>query len=100
ILTDKVDMAGGANGSGPQGSPMLGADGKLYGMTNSGGLNNSGILFQYDPLASAYTDKVDFETATNGAVPTGSLIMATNGKFYGSTTSGGTNGTGVWFEYD
>ncbi|HXC05204.1 MAG TPA: immunoglobulin domain-containing protein, partial [Bacteroidia bacterium] len=99
-VTDKVDMAGISNGSEPKGSPIVGVDGKLYGMAFSGGLNNSGIVFQYDPLSASYADVVDFETALNGAVPTGSLLMASNGKFYGLTTSGGTHGTGVLFEYD
>ncbi|MFI5148133.1 MAG: choice-of-anchor tandem repeat GloVer-containing protein [Bacteroidia bacterium] len=99
-LVNKVNLSGSANGSNPKGSPILATDGKLYGMDYNGGLNNSGVLFQYDPGTSTYTDKVDFETAVNGAVPTGNLYMATNGKFYGMTTAGGTNGTGALFEFD
>jgi uncharacterized repeat protein (TIGR03803 family) len=99
-LVDKVDLAGISNGQYPKGSLIYALDGKLYGMASSGGLNNSGVLFQFDPGSGTYTDKVDLETATNGAVPTGSVIMASNGKLYGMTTSGGTGGTGVLFEYD
>jgi uncharacterized repeat protein (TIGR03803 family) len=85
--------------------PYIGAqltqltNGKLYGVTESGGLNNAGVLFEYDPATGVYTKKIDFTTAT-GKAPTGSLTLAGNGKLYGMTSQGGANSIGVIYEYD
>jgi uncharacterized repeat protein (TIGR03803 family) len=78
---------------------MQTSDGKLYGMTTGGGINDSGILFQYDPTMSSYIKKFEF-TGTDGRYPSGSLVQASNGKFYGMTLIGGTNNKGVLFQYD
>lgn len=87
-------------GAGPQYAKLLEAtNGKLYGMTNTGGANNVGVLFEYDTLTNVYLRKVDFVSA-NGANPKGSLMQASNGKLYGMTQLGGANGFGVIFEYD
>ncbi len=88
-------------GSSPNGSVIQATNGKLYGLTNNGGISNSGVLFEYDLTGPGiYADKVDFNIALNGASPTGSLVRAANGKFYGLTTVGGAHGIGVLFEYD
>ncbi|PBQ33362.1 hypothetical protein CNR22_16775 [Sphingobacteriaceae bacterium] len=87
-------------GSNPQYAKLLeAANGKLYGMTNTGGLNNVGVIFEYDTATNAYTRKIDF-ISTNGANPKGSLIQAANGKLYGMTQLGGAGNFGVIFEYD
>jgi uncharacterized repeat protein (TIGR03803 family) len=98
--TKKLDFAGITNGSYPSGSLIQASDGKLYGMTKNGGVNNFGVLFQYDPVASTYTKKLDFAGTTNGEYPWGSLIQASDGKLYGMTTSGGANNKGVLFQFD
>ena len=75
------------------------SNGKLYGMTNSGGSNNYGTLFCYDPVASTYMLLKNFDVAS-GTYPYGSLIQASNGKLYGMTTYGGINNAGVIFCFD
>jgi geranylgeranyl pyrophosphate synthase len=40
-------FSGATNGSSTQGSLLLASDGKLYGLTLTGGTNNLGILFQW-----------------------------------------------------
>jgi uncharacterized repeat protein (TIGR03803 family) len=81
------------------------SDGKLYGMTDWGGSNGVGVIFSFDPSSSTYTKLKDFDS-TNGANPKGSLMQASDGKLYGMTYSGGSNGYedgygfGVIFSYD
>jgi uncharacterized repeat protein (TIGR03803 family) len=88
-------------GSNPQYTKLCqhGTTGKLYGMTNTGGANGIGVIFEYDTATSAYTRKIDL-VSINGANPKGALMQAANNKFYGMTQLGGANGSGVIFEYD
>lgn len=67
-INNMLDFAGTTNGSRPSGSLLLASDGNLYGMTFSGGTNNLGVMFQYDPVTEIYTKKIDF-TGTNGSHP-------------------------------
>jgi uncharacterized repeat protein (TIGR03803 family) len=100
VLTRKIDFNGTANGDFPEGTLMQASNGKLYGMTYAGGTNNYGVLFEYELSSNTMTKKIDFSEALNGANPHSSLIRASNGKLYGMTYSGGSNGYGVLFEYD
>lgn len=86
-------------GQSPYGSLIETSPGILYGMTQSGGVNNLGTIFEYNYITNTHTKKFDF-TSTSGSGPQGSLIKATNGKLYGVTYSGGANNGGVVFEYD
>lgn len=97
--TKKIDFIG-TNGLSPEGSLVLAGNGKLYGMTNNGGANNAGVLFEYDPTSSAFVKKLDFNYSTTGGGATGSLVLATNGKLYGMVGYGGPNNAGNLFEYD
>lgn len=99
-FTKKVDFNGSADGGNPYGTLMLASNGKLYGMLTTGGLNNSGVLFEYNPTTSIFTKKFDFASAIDGIMPFGSLIQAGNGKIYGMTSAGGTLNLGILFEYD
>ncbi len=87
-------------GKEPWGSLISASDGMLYGMTEMGGVNNSGVLFQYDPISNVYTKKIDFDGINIGSNPNGTLMQASNGNIYGLTTKGGINNFGVLFEYD
>jgi uncharacterized repeat protein (TIGR03803 family) len=93
----KIDLSTGSNGLLPKGSLTF-SGGKFYGMTSSGGINNKGVIFEWDPATNLYTKKIDFGT-TNGETPYGDLTLS-GGKFYGMTLYGGTNNKGVIFEYD
>lgn len=87
------------NGRGPVGSLIEGSNGKLYGLTDIGGVNSDGTIFEYDLGTSAFTKLHDFDD-TDGANPEHDLMEASNGKLYGVTIAGGANGTGVLFEFD
>lgn len=88
------------NGSGPLGNLLQASDGKLYGVTNTGGANDYGVLFQFDLSTNTYVRKFDFDWSTTGSNPLGNLTEAKNGKLYGLTSSGGKDNGGVLFEYD
>jgi uncharacterized repeat protein (TIGR03803 family) len=87
------------NGSNPQGSLIEATNGKLYGLTFSGGSAAKGMLFCYDITANSITDLVTF-TGANGGWPKGSLLQASDGKLYGMTSIGGANNSGIVFSYD
>jgi uncharacterized repeat protein (TIGR03803 family) len=88
----------GVNGSNPYGSLLYASNEKLYGMTNKGGANNKGIIFEYDPITDTLIKLFDFNT-NDGANPYGSLIQVSNGGLYGMTKLGGGDYSGVIFKY-
>ncbi len=90
----------GTNGSRPSGSLVQAANGKMYGLTDEGGISNLGVLFEFDPATTTFTKKLDFDGANNGEHPLGSMIEAGNGKLYGTANRGGSNNEGVLFSYD
>ncbi|MBS1743254.1 MAG: T9SS type A sorting domain-containing protein [Bacteroidetes bacterium] len=92
------DMAA-STGSICLGALTLAGNGKFYGVTNGGGANNAGVIFEYDYLTNNYAAKIDM-TVAEGSEAWGSLTEFTNGKLYGHTRSGGTSNNGVIFEYD
>jgi len=88
-----------ANGYYPHGTVLMANDNKLYGMTSNGGAYNLGVLFSFDPSNSNFVKLHDFDNTT-GQYPNGSVMQALNGKLYGMTSTGGTNGGGIIFSYD
>lgn len=92
-------------GSQFKGRLLPASNGKLYGTTTVGGLNSGGILFEFDLNSNTYSKLIDFNHSTSGSMPTGYLIQASNGKIYGTTTSGGLFSSGILsggtiFEFD
>ena len=97
ILSKKYDFAY-ASGCRPKDKLIQGSNGKFYGMTSTGGANNYGVIFKYNPITDVYTNKLDFDGTEKGQNPYGSLIQGSNGNLYGMTYAGGRKGTGVLFE--
>ncbi|HSN09776.1 MAG TPA: choice-of-anchor tandem repeat GloVer-containing protein, partial [Hanamia sp.] len=87
------------DGANPYGSLIQASNGKLYGMTAFGGLDDAGVIFSFDPSTSIYTKLKDFDIV-NGTNPTGRLLQASNGKLYGMTVYGGSSDNGVLFSFD
>jgi len=91
----------GTAGSVPQGPLLLASDGNFYGMTMSGGAYGFGTVFRIDTNGTL-TALVSFNK-TNGAntytlAPlSGHLVQATDGNFYGVTSSGGASNSGTIF---
>jgi uncharacterized repeat protein (TIGR03803 family) len=100
VFTKKIDLNGTEKGSGFKGSLFQADNNKIYGMTYVGGINNDGVLFEWDPKTDTYTKKIDFNELENGFWHSGSFIQLSNGNLYGMAQSGGLGGGGVLFEYD
>lgn len=79
---------------------LLEVGGKFFGTTSSGGNNDMGVLFEFNPTTGVYSVKHHFDQATTGAGPYGTLLLSSNGKIYGTTLQGGSNSYGTMFEYN
>ncbi len=96
----------GTNGGYPDASLVQGPNGNLYGTATGGGTNNSGTVFEIT-TAGKLTTLYSFcskAKCADGTFPQASLLLATNGNFYGTTKYGGfacnigTLGCGTVFE--
>ncbi|HYX08658.1 MAG TPA: T9SS type A sorting domain-containing protein [Bacteroidales bacterium] len=81
IFTKIIDFNGEETGEYPQNGLVWGINGMLYGSTCSGGLYNSGVLFEYDPVTNLFSKRFDFSNST-GSCPH-EFVCADNGKLYG-----------------
>ena len=103
VLTTLVSFSGAGSspsrGENPEGGLTQGYDGNFYGTTSGLGLYGGGTIFKMTP-AGVITTLVDLSATTEngvtnlGANPQASLILNTDGNFYGTTINGGM-GTGV-----
>ncbi|MEH2069786.1 MAG: choice-of-anchor tandem repeat GloVer-containing protein [Nostoc sp.] len=96
-LTTVVNFNG-TNGASPKAGVVLGSDGNIYGTTSTGGSQNKGTAFKLTaPNFTALTTLVQFN-GTNGNNPIARLFQASDGNFYGVTSTGGTNDLGTIFK--
>jgi uncharacterized repeat protein (TIGR03803 family) len=98
---------GGADGAQPSAGLVQATNGDLYGTTWQGGSSNPagcygrgcGTVFKITPsgtLTTLYSFCSESGCA-DGELPLAGLVQATNGDFYGTTSSGGANGGGTVF---
>ncbi|MBX7210869.1 MAG: M36 family metallopeptidase [Verrucomicrobiaceae bacterium] len=83
-------------GQNPRAPLVVGADGSLYGTTQTGGGSNQGTVFKIT-TAGVMTTLVNFYGA-NGMQPYAGLVLASDGNFYGTTSAGGANNLGTIFK--
>jgi uncharacterized repeat protein (TIGR03803 family) len=83
---------------GPYNKLAFGADGSLYGATNTDG--GFGSVFKLTPSGGSwtFTDLYDFTGGADGGDPYGSVTVDAHGNVFGTTAIGGTNNQGVAFE--
>jgi uncharacterized repeat protein (TIGR03803 family) len=78
----------------PTAALVQGADGYLYGTTQSGGMAGGGALFKVNTNGSGYVTLHEFGWGTDGRSPQSPLIQGLDGNLYGTTTLGGTTAQG------
>jgi len=87
------------DGYGPLGTLVLGSDGNFYGTTPNGGTNGAGTIFRISP-GGAFATLYSFGYSTvDGYSPDAALVQGSDGSFYGTTFSGGTNNLGTVFKF-
>ena len=97
----------GANATGgyPLSGVTLDAAGNLYGATDFGGANDTGVVYEIPKTAGGYGTEVVLASFAAGGVNTvGSyaanpVLVDSAGNLYGTTSSGGANNTGVVYEF-
>lgn len=87
----------GTDGTDPEGSMVEGTDGNFYGTTYSGGAYGAGTVFRITPSCDETVLYSFGVNATDGQGPSGRLLQANDGSFYGLTEEGGTAQSGVVF---
>ena len=84
-------------GLSPEAALIVGPDGNFYGTTSGGGVGAVGTVFRMTP-AGAVTLLHEFAGAPHdGAYPKTALLLAKDGNFYGTTSSGGISDYGTVF---
>src|SRR6185295_15569912 len=69
-----------------------------YGTTYNGGASNVGVVFAVNLSGPAYTILHNFDYAgVDGYRPVNGVLVASDGKLYGTCEFGGTNGSGTLF---
>ena len=89
----------GTDGSNAIANLVQGTDGNFYGTTQAGGANGAGTVFKMTPggmLTTLYSF-CSQPGCADGTSPVAALVQATDGNFYGTTISGGLNGSGTVF---
>jgi len=78
------------DGQYPVSTLVLGNDGEFYGTTQNGGIYNAlyGTIFKVS--AGGVLSTLHSFNAVDGVSPYGSLLLASDGNFYGTATEGGT----------
>ena len=96
-LTSLYSFIGNHDGAVPQAGLVQGSDGNFYGTTSSGGTGGAGTVFKIS-TNGVLTNLHSFIPGTNGSQPLAGLIQGSDGNFYGTTASGGSNGVGTVFK--
>src|SRR5690348_433514 len=93
------NFPGGATGEAPQGL-IADASGNLYGVTQAGGTNGFGTVFELSPVSGGGWNETvlySFVGGTGGQEPQSKLVFDAAGNLYG-TAWGGSFGQGVVYK--
>jgi len=96
-LLDNLYALNSYDGHDPRAGLVLGPDGNFYGTTYTGpGFGTNGTVFRVTP-DGVLTTLITFDQFNDGAGPQAPLLLAADGNFYGTTSSGGWAGQGTVF---
>jgi uncharacterized repeat protein (TIGR03803 family) len=87
-----------ADGNDATSGLIQGSDGTFYGTTLAGGQANSGTFFSFTAAGGETVLHTFGTTGTDAVYPTGELLAAGDGNFYGVSQQGGTYGDGTIFQ--
>jgi uncharacterized repeat protein (TIGR03803 family) len=95
--TDAINLGGTDSGGNPYAGVITGTDGNLYGTTVNGGADRFGTAYQLTTTGSLNT-LYTFTGGNDGAFPYAPVIQGTDGNFYGTTETDGSNGAGTVYQ--
>ena len=91
----------GSDGASPKAGVIADAAGNLFGTTSAGGTNQQGTVFEIAKTRGGYsstpTTLINF-SVSNGAAPSGGVIVDAHGNLFGTTSAGGAHADGTVFE--
>jgi uncharacterized repeat protein (TIGR03803 family) len=97
-LTSLWSFTGFSDGASPNAGLVQGSDGLFYGTTIGGfGASFHGTVFRISSSGSLTTLHTFSLSGTDESGPTAGLVQGSDGTFYGTTVSGGTNNNGTVF---
>ena len=82
------------DGEYPYGGVVTGTDGNLYGTAENGGDPGNGTIYELTTSGS-FSVIFSFANDSNGGSPYSGLVNDSDGNLYGTTSTGGANGTGT-----
>jgi uncharacterized repeat protein (TIGR03803 family) len=90
---------GSSDGYYPQGDVVFDQLGNLYGTTRSGGVYNTGTVFELTPSNGHWTKNTiySFDGLNGGNTPNAGLVIDAKGSLYGTASGGGVYGWGGVF---
>jgi len=102
VVSNLYSFTLGNDGAYPQAGLVLGSDGNYYGTTYAGGAydfesQGFGTVFRIS-TSGGFKSLYSFTGGDDGANPDAGLVEGSDGFFYGTTQSGGTNDAGTVFK--
>src|SRR5262249_20834273 len=102
VLYNFCSLGDCADGRYPSGGLALGADGNLYGTTDSGGANGRGVVFELSNSGGQWQETILHSFAggaQDGRAPRYArlTLITKSGEIFGVTAGGGTNDLGTVF---
>lgn len=97
VYAKQADFESLVTGKYPAGSMIKAANGKLYGVTHTGGPYNNGSIFEYDLASGTLQAVVHFDGLNKGRIPTSTLLEYEDNMLYGMCHMGGLYDAGTIF---
>ena len=76
----------------------LDSAGNLFGVTQAGGTNNDGTLFEIPAGTATFLTRVNFDGTNTGSIPLGGLTFDSAGNLFGTASNGSANNYGAVYE--